>query len=268
MHAGSADQVKEELETVGECKTVLKMTNELDRCSGQNGTCVRNEADCKGVIRGPCGPTCGCCIAGCQKRFVGDGECDDFCNEQRYSYDGGDCGGTDVVQSACPAGWRGNGKCEVECNNEMNSWDSGDCGDDKELDFKLCPPEWVGNHKCDEVCNNLEYSYDGGDCVDMAPDKAIEELKKGCPASLDEIEHEADASDASARHCLLMGGTCVAHEDACVTTIKGVCTYGCGCCTNSTCKDKWRGDGNCDVQCNTAEHAWDGALDCTAFASQ
>ena len=46
------------------------------------------EADCTGVMRGQCGPECGCCIQGCTKSTSGDGECDMACNTPRFNFDG------------------------------------------------------------------------------------------------------------------------------------------------------------------------------------
>ena len=54
------------------------------------------------------------------------GECDSFCNQKVYGWDGGDCK-RDPIFSACPAAWRGNGKCDEECNNKQSGWDLGDC---------------------------------------------------------------------------------------------------------------------------------------------
>lgn len=46
--------------------------------------------------------------------------------------------------------------------------------------------------------------------------------------------------------------------------IKGVCGPSCACCY-SGCPRKWRGDGECDFECNMEQYGWDGG-DCRGSA--
>ena len=103
-----------------------------DACTREGGVCVADMADCAGsesggVIKGTCGPSCGCCFAGCPAKWIGDGECDFACNTEENGWDGRDCRGAAPMFSECPSAWKGDGECDDLCNNAANQFDGGDC---------------------------------------------------------------------------------------------------------------------------------------------
>jgi hypothetical protein len=66
------------------------------------------------------------CAYGCPVVWVGDSECDYYCDVAACSYDAGDCGIPSCAQG-CPDSWIGDGYCDPECNFTACSYDGGDC---------------------------------------------------------------------------------------------------------------------------------------------
>ena len=88
----------------------------------------------------------------CSSNWVGDGACDDECNTEDNSWDGGDCCGPDVNDWWC---W------DCECL-DPNSEDFGAEGGQDEED--PCIGWYVGDGYCDDECNVENHDFDGGDC--------------------------------------------------------------------------------------------------------
>lgn len=122
-------------------------------CERHGGQCMENKAACTGLLRGTCGPSCGCCYpdleAACEM-FAGDGQCDPLCNTDSHHYDGrdfdslhnkGDCA-SDAQFQACPRDWIGDGECDEECNNEENDYDYPDCTPTSPAGIPFCPDSW------------------------------------------------------------------------------------------------------------------------------
>merc|ERR1712062_450906 len=84
------------------------------------------------------------CEPSCNRRAIGDGECDDGCNTAACDYAGGDCYGTDVKTIFCEA-------CQCLDPNPSARCDS------------ICD-DFVGDGVCDDLCNTAACDYDGGDC--------------------------------------------------------------------------------------------------------
>ena len=64
-------------------------------------------------------------------------------------------------------------------------------------------------------------------------------------------------SPIEAQLCSAKGGICVSGKEDCNGIVKGTCGRECGCCF-SGCPAEWRGDGECDFECNTEQYGWDG----------
>ena len=77
------------------------------------------------------------------KWFVGntDAFCDDFVNTANCNFDGGDCCGSDVIDTYC-----------TECI----------CYESSSCSAELLP--LIGNGYCDDETNTVTCNYDGGDC--------------------------------------------------------------------------------------------------------
>ena len=88
----------------------------------------------------------------CYDDLVGDGSCDDECNTEDNSWDGGDCCGPDVLNWFCYA-------CECK---DPNAEDFGNLYGD--IIHETCESWWPGDGSCDDICNNEENGFDGGDC--------------------------------------------------------------------------------------------------------
>ena len=89
----------------------------------------------------------------CPSNWVGDGACDDECNTEDNSWDGGDCCGPDVDDWWC---W----DCECLDPNSEDFVAEGD--EDEEED--PCTFWYVGDGYCDDECNVENHDFDGGDC--------------------------------------------------------------------------------------------------------
>ena len=82
-------------------------------------------------------------FSGCMQEhpyYIGDGNCDDFMNNEGCSYDGGDCCGPNVNTQYCT---------ECICYTDM------DC---------VVSLALIGNGFCNDEANTAGCSYDGGDC--------------------------------------------------------------------------------------------------------
>jgi hypothetical protein len=75
--------------------------------------------------------------------------------------DGG--GGGEDCATGCPDDWLGDGYCDDTCNNADCNYDLGDCGGGWEC-APGCTKDMLANGSCDGVCNVAECYYDFGDC--------------------------------------------------------------------------------------------------------
>ena len=80
------------------------------------------------------------------------------------------CDVADCRATGCPLDWIGNGQCNDECNNDACSFDGGDCdipeGENIPEDYCAtgCPWNLIGNGQCNNECNNDACQLDWGDC--------------------------------------------------------------------------------------------------------
>ena len=74
-----------------------------------------------------------------------------------------DDGGEGYCAPGCPEDWIGDGVCDEDCENEACDWDGGDC-DDVSYCAPGCLDSWIGDGICDEDCHNEACDWDGGDC--------------------------------------------------------------------------------------------------------
>ena len=88
----------------------------------------------------------------CSSNWVGDGACDDECNTEDNSWDGGDCCGPDVNDWWC---W------DCECLDPNSEYFGAEGGQDEE---DPCTFWYVGDGYCDDECNVENHDFDGGDC--------------------------------------------------------------------------------------------------------
>mmetsp|Transcript_11457 Transcript_11457/g.29242 ORF Transcript_11457/g.29242 Transcript_11457/m.29242 type:complete len:590 (-) Transcript_11457:93-1862(-) len=105
------------------------------------------------------------CSPGCGAQLIGDGECDERCNNEACNFDGGDC--PLPCAPGCGISQPGDGICDEACNNEACSFDNDDCVDpcgDCELSAPQCNLTMVGDGFCDEACRVPECRFDEGDC--------------------------------------------------------------------------------------------------------
>ena len=65
----------------------------------------------------------------CDEGILGDGKCDDWCDNKYCYYDGGDCIPSEPCSSECEDSMLGNGVCDQECYTKHCYWDKGDCED-------------------------------------------------------------------------------------------------------------------------------------------
>ena len=115
-----------------------------------------------------------------------DGVCDESCNVEQCSYDGGDCNQICVSNDECDIySMLNNGQCDTVCNNSMCSWDLGDCDDSRYFNLsdlngtycnqqseshnlnesQLCDISWINDGWCDTNCQFSETCLnDGNDC--------------------------------------------------------------------------------------------------------
>ena len=135
--------------------------------------------------------------------MVGDGICDDGCNNQMYDFDQGDCCLSKVIDfqcqichcqheispnskdfsrlNICVEPMLGDGKCHDQCNNLDHFYDHFDCcytkindavcskctchlDGSKHENSGSCFTVSIGDGKCNDQCNSYQNSFDGGDC--------------------------------------------------------------------------------------------------------
>ena len=146
------------------------------------------------------------CATGCPDYFIGDGYCDQACQNEDCDFDAEDCGSNvdddeddrgDEGECApgCPDYFIGDNYCDEACETEECDYDGGDCPHDEEDDrddeedreghdeedrecSPGCPDWWIGDNWCDGPCDTEECDFDGGDC---GHDEEHGECAPGCP---------------------------------------------------------------------------------------
>lgn len=191
------------------------------------------------------------CAAGCPDGWLGDGYCDDDCNNSACSFDNGDCDGGDdsdddgYCNDNCPNSWVNDGICDNYCYDSACDWDGDDCGGAGCADG--CPDSWIGDGYCDSECDNSACGYDGGDCGSDDDDGYC---ATDCPDSwvgdgvCDDVCYTAT--------CEYDGGDCDVDDD------DDYCSEGC--------PDSWIDDGVCDTECYNSACGWDGS-DCDDYCN-
>lgn len=192
----------------------------------------------------------------CYGWHLGDGICNDGCNEENLEYDRGDCCLPAVNAILCEECYChqdqsvhpshvcrpqliGDRVCHEPCNQEMTQFDGGDCCLPLIVNFycskcichakqkthfsRFCLNEFmIGDGICDDGCNGENYNFDSGDC---------------CLTTI---------IDLNCQHCL-----CIANNEENSNESEGP----------KLCLDPMIGDGKCHDVCNTHHHDYDG-LDC------
>ena len=87
----------------------------------------------------------------CAPERIGDGVCDDTCNNLNNGFDGGDCCPPSVDTTNCS---------ECRCLDPEHSTTT----TATTITPRNCVAGWVGDNFCDDECNNIDNSFDGGDC--------------------------------------------------------------------------------------------------------
>jgi hypothetical protein len=67
-----------------------------------------------------------------------------------------------ATECECETQVLGDGYCDDECNNRLCNYDEYDCCN-ADCSYE-CAQEDLGNGSCDEGCNNVCCDYDQGDC--------------------------------------------------------------------------------------------------------
>ena len=115
----------------------------------------------------------------CDEGILGDGTCNDWCDNKHCYWDHGDCLPTEACHEDCEDHMLGNGVCDEVCYTDHCYWDKGDCEDTEidttpSLEYTIegnieenlceCESKRLGDGYCDPACNNEFCSKDGGDC--------------------------------------------------------------------------------------------------------
>jgi hypothetical protein len=104
------------------------------------------------------------CASGCPNAWVGDGDCDNECNNAACNYDGGDCG-----SGGCDAGWSPSVDYpNICCPNGYPYYWSGSCSDISYEEWYCapgCEQYYVGDGICQDVCHVAACNYDEDDCI-------------------------------------------------------------------------------------------------------
>lgn len=107
------------------------------------------------------------CRSTCLDHWLGDGNCDDACNNPECGYDDGDC----IGQAPQPR----TQLTETDKKSINERYCSSSCPHTSvmqvhlfffPLTFLVFFPRWVGDRVCDRSCKTLYCGYDGGDCLD------------------------------------------------------------------------------------------------------
>jgi hypothetical protein len=159
------------------------------------------------------------CSPGCSQSWIGDGRCDDACNNEACWYDYGDCETTDNGEAP---------ECSPSCN-----------------------PDWIGDGGCDDECNNEACWYDYGDCEAKVNIEDIATCALDCQAKVS-IEDIATCAMAAADIAAMEA--CSADLTACVIACQDIndapeCSPGCS--------QSWIGDGGCDATCYNEACSYD-----------
>ena len=88
------------------------------------------------------------CSEGCTDTWIGDGYCDQACNNKDCNFDAGDCINT-------PPNQLSNNNNDHDHSNQVTAT----------YCTHMCPDTWLGDKICDKTCNNIQCAYDGGDCI-------------------------------------------------------------------------------------------------------
>ena len=136
----------------------------------------------------------------CPTQFlIGDGICDDGCNDSWNDFDGNDCCLDNIIDLRCSIcichlsgqvhqrfpdcqpSFLGDFLCHDACNVPEFEYDWMDCCREiidgkspctdcichltgQKQPVHLCPKLFIGDSACDDVCNNVLNDFDGGDC--------------------------------------------------------------------------------------------------------
>lgn len=187
-------------------------------------------------------------------RRLGDGECDDLCNNARNEFDNGDCREIAMTAPEVPIEndyLNGNGYADTDERDALPVVGA----------FNVCPREWIGNGECDAVCNVTRYNYDCSQPRQGYPRQCdCDGVVQGAvvPMPHPTVGPGATCSAESnieilQQHCEAVGGRCTGKDGECNGVIRGKCGPDCFCCVGRHCDDRYRGDGICDQECNTAE---------------
>ena len=188
------------------------------------------------------------CAAGCLTSQLGDGICDDACNNAACSYDSGDC--TECAPD-CPQSWVGNGYCNYKCNNAACSYDGGDCSYNPTSTQSVdcapgCDNDWLGNGLCNAGCNNYACNYDHGDCHEQNTNPYTE-CASGCYDSM--VGNGVCNSVCNNYACDYDGGDC--DGGGCSTGYSPATNNPSICCQNGY-PYYWSSDGRCHTTAWTA----------------
>lgn len=133
--------------------------------------------------------------------MIGDGICDDGCNNENYNFDNGDCCLSSIIDFKCQqctcfgavidnsiegsilclGPMIGDGKCHDVCNIEAHDYDGLDCcleainsrmcsqcvchlDNYQHQSLYNCVLYYIADGMCDDECNFMEHAFDGGDC--------------------------------------------------------------------------------------------------------
>ena len=91
------------------------------------------------------------CRDGCPPSWIGDGYCDNSCNNSDCEMDAGDCNKTGGGQGGLGGRWGYGGYSRYSQDTSRY------CAEG-------CPTSWMGDRYCDSSCYSLECAFDSGDC--------------------------------------------------------------------------------------------------------
>ena len=169
------------------------------------------------------------CAPGCLSTMLGDGACDDACDVAACTNDYGDCASSETCSDLC-LGWSADGYCDLSCNMELCLWDGGDC--------------------CQSTCTDATYSCGGSSGTNFS-------CEDSCSGLCGSTSPANGLSCSCHSDCVAADNCCPDYETLCVEVDPGT-DPGSETCTGN---QSYLADGWCDTSTNSQVCGWDGG-DC------
>jgi hypothetical protein len=108
----------------------------------------------------------------------------------------------------CASNWLGDGTCNEQCDNPACKYDLGDCVFISNCDESTCPQSYQGDGQCDAACNTPGCHYDDGDCLSPETKHVMWDVIIGncpiwaayikmCPTGIDSCKRDPTAAEVA-----------------------------------------------------------------------